>query len=421
MSTRLTVTGTAWVTPVVRRVHFRSDDLSAFAGSVQTDRYVKIVFPKPGVEYPEPLDIRALRGTIPPEHMPDVRTYTAIFPDVDAGDPRHRLRRARRRGRGRPVGRARASRATRCWSTVPVAVIGPIPRPTGTCSSATSRPCPRSPPRSTCSIPGATARVVLLVDRPGHEPVLPLPENATVTHVYRSDAGGDDTDGPLVRAVRAMEWPDGRVHAFVHGEAQETMHGLRPLLLKERGLARDQLSVSGYWRRGRTEDGFRVWKSELAQAEASGAELARSLAGTAPRPPRHAENGDPMADSPSESTTSCSTERPYRVLSGAIHYFRVHPDQWARPHPHGAADGAQHDRDLRGVERALPGARRVGHERRARPRPLPRRGGGRGHARDRAPRSLHLRRVAQRRAAGLAHRRCPRRGCAAPSRRTWPR
>ena len=45
------------------------------------------------------------------------------------------------------------------------------------------------------------------------------------------------------------------------------MHGLRPYLFGERGLARDQVSISGYWRRGRTEEGFREWKSELRAAE----------------------------------------------------------------------------------------------------------------------------------------------------------
>ena len=85
MSTTLTVTDTDWITPVVRRIHFRSDDLSAFADSSFTDRYVKIVFRKPGVVYPEPLNVRELRGVLPPEDMPDVRTYTALFPDVAAG------------------------------------------------------------------------------------------------------------------------------------------------------------------------------------------------------------------------------------------------------------------------------------------------------------------------------------------------
>ena len=45
------------------------------------------------------------------------------------------------------------------------------------------------------------------------------------------------------------------------------MHGIRPYLFKERGLGRDQVSISGYWRRGRSEEGFRRWKSELARAE----------------------------------------------------------------------------------------------------------------------------------------------------------
>ena len=62
MATRLTVTGTEELTPTLRRVWLASDDLSAFAESRFTDRYVKLVFPKPGVTYPEPLDVRALRG-----------------------------------------------------------------------------------------------------------------------------------------------------------------------------------------------------------------------------------------------------------------------------------------------------------------------------------------------------------------------
>lgn len=61
MSTRLRVVGAEWRTPSLRRVHFASDDLSAFADSIYTDRYVKLVFPKPGVEYPH-LDVKRLRG-----------------------------------------------------------------------------------------------------------------------------------------------------------------------------------------------------------------------------------------------------------------------------------------------------------------------------------------------------------------------
>jgi NADPH-dependent ferric siderophore reductase len=77
----------------------------------------------------------------------------------------------------------------------------------------------------------------------------------------------DGIDGALAETVRGLEWLPGRVHAFVHGEAHEVMHHIRPHLLGERGLHRDQVSISGYWRRGRTEEGFRAWKSDLAKAE----------------------------------------------------------------------------------------------------------------------------------------------------------
>jgi NADPH-dependent ferric siderophore reductase len=57
------------------------------------------------------------------------------------------------------------------------------------------------------------------------------------------------------------------VHAFVHGEAQVVMHQIRPYLFRERGLPRADVSISGYWRKGRSEEAFREWKAELAAAE----------------------------------------------------------------------------------------------------------------------------------------------------------
>ena len=86
----------------------------------------------------------------------------------------------------------------------------------------------------------------------------------SLTWVHRGSAPD------LVTAVRAVPWLDGRVQAFVHGEAQSIMHGIRPYLLKERALPRADVSISGYWRRGRTEEGFRAWKSELAATETAG-------------------------------------------------------------------------------------------------------------------------------------------------------
>jgi NADPH-dependent ferric siderophore reductase len=55
--------------------------------------------------------------------------------------------------------------------------------------------------------------------------------------------------------------PAGRVHAFVHGEAA-SVRAVRRHLLVERAMPRADLSVSGYWKRGRTEDGWRADKPE---------------------------------------------------------------------------------------------------------------------------------------------------------------
>lgn len=262
-TTHFTVAATSWVTPTLRRISLRTDNLSAFAGSEFTDRYVKLIFPKPGIRYSGDVDVRALRGSVPPEELPDVRTYTALNPNITAGtldidfvihgDEGIAGPWAARAEIGDELlvngpGGAYKADATADWHLL-VGDESAFPA-----IAATVTALPRD----------AVARVLLVVDSPEHEPELALPSNGTLTFVYRD---GSSTSPDLASALRALDWPSGRVHAFVHGEAEETMLGMRPYLRTERGLGRDQLSISGYWRRGRTEDGFREWKSALAEAE----------------------------------------------------------------------------------------------------------------------------------------------------------
>ena len=51
------------------------------------------------------------------------------------------------------------------------------------------------------------------------------------------------------------------MHGFVHGEAG-AVRDLRRHLLADRGVALADLSVSGYWKRRRTEEGWRADKPE---------------------------------------------------------------------------------------------------------------------------------------------------------------
>ena len=118
---------------------------------------------------------------------------------------------------------------------------------------------------------GTRAQVFLEVGGPEDQVELRTDADATITWVHRGgNEIGDEAAGdraPLVTAVETAEWWPGRPHVFVHGEAQAVMHGIRPYIRKVRGVSAEWTSISGYWRRGRTEEGFRVWKSDLATAE----------------------------------------------------------------------------------------------------------------------------------------------------------
>lgn len=67
--------------------------------------------------------------------------------------------------------------------------------------------------------------------------------------------------GTLAEVLSQFDWPVGAVQVFAHGE-REAMKALRRVLFDERGLDRGQVSLSGYWARGRTEDRFQAEKRE---------------------------------------------------------------------------------------------------------------------------------------------------------------
>lgn len=227
-----------------------------------TDRYVKLVFPKPGVEDPANIDVRALRAVLPADQLPDVRTYTALHPDIEAGtlDIDFVVH-----GDERIAGpwAAHAQPGDVLLANGPGGAYRPDPDADWHLLAGDESAMPAVMAALEALPADAVVRVILLVDSPAHEPVLALPDGGSVTFAYRDSA----SERPLADAVLALPWLDGRVHAFVHGEADEVMRGVRPYLRTERGLERSQLSISGYWRRGRSEEGFREWKSEFARAD----------------------------------------------------------------------------------------------------------------------------------------------------------
>jgi NADPH-dependent ferric siderophore reductase len=105
--------------------------------------------------------------------------------------------------------------------------------------------------------------VRLLCDGAEHELELTTPGSLDLEWLHRR---GDDGDVDLlVESVRGIAFPRGRVHAFVHGEADE-VRALRRHLLAERGLARRDMSCSPYWRRTMTDEAWRRVKRDFVAA-----------------------------------------------------------------------------------------------------------------------------------------------------------
>ena len=245
--TELTVTATEELSPGMTRVRFRGD-LARFADSTFTDRYVKLIFGDP-----EDLE----RGG-----RPTMRTYTVVELDAAAGSLAIDFVVHGDEGVAGPWARAAAPGDV-------ITVRGPggayAPDPAADwhllAGDEAAIPAIR---QALAALPGsASGYAVVQVDAPPYRQELPTPPGVELTWLYRSDP----THPSLAEAVKALPWLEGRAHAFVHGEAHAVMHEIRPYLLRERNLPRADVSISGYWRQGRTEEAFREWKAELARAE----------------------------------------------------------------------------------------------------------------------------------------------------------
>lgn len=257
---RLTVTRTESITAGLRRVWFQSNDLYSFRDSAETDRYVKLIFGKDGHPLPDEVDVRSMRRDgVPADQLPDVRTYTALFPDPDAGTLAVDFVMHGDEGVAGPWA-ARARAGDVLLANGPGGGYRPDRGADWHLLVGDESAFPAIGAALDDLGPSAVVRLVLATPSPAHRIPLSLGEQQTVAFVPADE---------LVAAVRAVDWLPGRVQVFAHGEAQAIMHGVRPYLLKERGVPRADASISGYWRQGRSEDTFRVWKQELAAQEAA--------------------------------------------------------------------------------------------------------------------------------------------------------
>lgn len=259
--TTLQVRRTERLAPHMIRIVAGGAELADFPDTPYTDRYVKILFPRPGVTYPEPFDMEVIRAELPREQWPAVRTYTVRALDPASGELTIDFVHHGDSGLAGPwAAAARTGDVLRLLG--PGGAYAPDPRAAWHLMVGDESALPAIGAACERVTPGAPVRAVLEVADADEEQLLTSPGELRTTWLHRGPAA----PGRLVEALRALDFPPGRVHAFVHGEAG-LVRDVRRHLLDERAVPRGLLSVSGYWRRGRDEDGWRADKAADKAAE----------------------------------------------------------------------------------------------------------------------------------------------------------
>jgi len=238
-SVDLEVVSTRWLNPHLVRVTLGGEGFAQFEDRPDTDKYVKLKFTTPA-----------------PESHPVTRTYTVRRVDAQARELEIDFVVHGDEGLAGPWAAAARPGAT-------LSLMGP---------GGGYQPDPEADwylfAGDLSAVPAITSALealpadaigIAVIEAEDDDAVLELTAPAGIDVRWIVDPA--HAAERLARAVGELAWLDGRVDVFVHGE-RESMKQLRRVLFDERGLDRGQVSISGYWARGRTEDRFQAEKRE---------------------------------------------------------------------------------------------------------------------------------------------------------------
>lgn len=253
----LTVIRREELSPHMVRIVAGGRGFAAYMNNTFVDRYIKIVFPQPGVDYAQPLDLWTIRETMPREQWPFTRTYTVRWVDTEAQELAIDFVIHGDEGLAGPWAAAAKPGDTFTF-TGPGGAYNPAPDADWYLFAGDEAALPAIA-AAIESLPAEAAGLAFIeVDSDADIQPLASPAGLKVTWLRRhgGPAGAGDL---LVSAVADAEWPTGRVDVFAHGE-RGYMKRLRDVLFVQRGLERSQVSLSGYWAQGRVEDDFQAEK-----------------------------------------------------------------------------------------------------------------------------------------------------------------
>ena len=257
---RARVQRTEQLTPHMVRVVLGGEGLAEFAAGEFSDHYVKLVFPLPGVSYPEPFDIAQIRAELPRDRWPRTRTYTVRAWDAGTRELTVDFVVHGDEGVAGPWAAA-AKPGEEIFLLGPGGAYVPEAGADWHLLAGDESALPAIAASLARMPAGVAVHAFIEVAGPEERQELEVPAGAEIRWLYR---GGAPVGRELVAAVRALEFPAGQVQAFVHGEAGFVKE-LRRLLRVERDIPREALSISGYWRTGHDEDGWQAAKRDWNQ------------------------------------------------------------------------------------------------------------------------------------------------------------
>ncbi len=246
-----------WLSPHTVRITAAGPGFEALRMNDFTDKYAKILFVDPSLGLTPPYDLAALRESLPSDQQPVTRTYTLRRADAERqeltidfvvhGDKGIAAPWAAHAEPGDLLTMSGAGGAYRpdpdCDWHLFVGDESALP---AICSALEALPA------------DARGLAYLETSDPGEYLDATPPGGVQVSWLHRPEPGSRPQ--LLADALAAGPWLSGRADVFAHGE-RESMKAVRAALKGRLGDG-DQLSLSGYWAAGRTED---VFQSEKRQ------------------------------------------------------------------------------------------------------------------------------------------------------------
>ncbi|WP_312178611.1 siderophore-interacting protein [Arthrobacter sp.] len=244
------------LSPNMVRLIIGGQGFDSFEPNGRTDAYCKIWFGPDGRPLDGSVSLEDLRERTDRENWPVSRTYTARWVDTEKRELAMDFVVHGTEGLAGPWAAA-AQPGDPVTFGGPGGAFSPDPDADWYLFAADESALPAAAAALEALDADAVGHALIEVDGPADELPLQVPAGITLTWLHR---GGSASHGALLtEAVGALAWLSGRVQVFSHGE-REAMKALREIFFTRHGLERSQVSLSGYWAAGRSEDAFQAEK-----------------------------------------------------------------------------------------------------------------------------------------------------------------